>query len=177
MSEPLPYGGFRWVKDTEKFTMDYIEKLSDKSEKSHFFEVDISYPEELHDKHNTFPLRPHHKNIKPEDLSDYQLELAAKMNLKVGGQKLVTSLTKIEKYVLHQRNLKQYLENGLIIDNVHRVLEFKQSPWLEPYIEKNTKLRIKGMDDEAQDTVDFAKLMNNSGKVNLFYNTHKKNIF
>ena len=97
MSEPLPYGGFRWVKDTEKFTMDYIEKLSDKSEKSHFFEVDISYPEELHDKHNTFPLRPHHKEIKPEHLSKYQLDLANKLKLKVGGKKLVTSFDKTEK--------------------------------------------------------------------------------
>ena len=159
--------------------MDYIEKLSDESEKSHFFEVDISYPEELHDKHNTFPLRPHHKNIKPEDLSDYQLELAKKMNLKVGGQKLVTSLTTIEKYVLHQRNLKQYHDNGLKIEKVHRVLEFKQDAWLKPYIKKNTNLRTEGMEKGAQDIVDFAKLMNNSGKVNLFFflYTHKKIFF
>ena len=160
MSEPLPYGGFRWVEDTEKFTMDYIEKLSDESEKSHFFEVDISYPEELHDKHNTFPLAPHHKDIKPEDLSKYQLDLAEKLELKVGGKKLVTTFEPKKSYVLHLRNLKQYIELGLKF-KIKRILEFTQHAWLKPYIEKNTLLRQEAL---TQVIVDFAKLMNNSGK-------------
>ena len=158
MSQPLPTGDFRWVQ--EKFTLDYIKQLSDTSEKGYFFEVDISYPKELHDKHNTFPLAPHHKDIKPEDLSKYQLDLAEKLELKVGGKKLVTTFEPKKSYVLHLRNLKQYIELGLKF-KIKRILEFTQHAWLKPYIEKNTLLRQEAL---TQVIVDFAKLMNNSGK-------------
>ena len=166
MSQPLPTGDFRWVEDTEKekFTLDYIRQLSYKSKKGYFFEVDISYPEELHDKHNTFPLRPHHKNIQPEDLSEYQLDLAKKLELKIGGNKLVASLEKIKSYILHLRNFQQYDKLGLKFENITRILEFSQDAWLRPYIDKNTDLRRKSQNDGALDTVDLAKLMNNSGK-------------
>ena len=83
MSEFLPTGDFRWIdspEEKEKFTLSFIKNLSDTSEKSHFYEVDISYPEKLHDSHNTFPLRPHHKNIEPHHLSKYQIKLAEKLN-------------------------------------------------------------------------------------------------
>ena len=39
------------------------------------------------------------------------------------------------------RNLKQYLQMGLKLAKVHKVLSFDQSPWLDPYIEKNTETR------------------------------------
>ena len=159
MSEFLPTGDFRWidaVEEREKFTIESIEKLSDTSDKSHFFEVDISYPEELHLSHNTFPLRPHHKNIQRQHLSEYQLNLAEKLNLKVGGTKLVTSFDETKSYVCHQRNLKQYIQLGLKVTKIHRILEFSQSQWMKPYISKNTQLRQQAQLEGAQDIVDFA---------------------
>ena len=45
------------------------------------------------------------------------------------------------KYVIHIRALKQALNHGLILKNVHRVIEFNQEAWLKPYIDMNTKLR------------------------------------
>ena len=170
MSKFLPTGDFRWIdspEEKEKFTLSFIKNLSDTSEKSHFYEVDISYPEKLHDSHNTFPLRPHHKNIEPRHLSKYQNKLAEKLNLKIGGKKLVTTFDETKSYVCHQRNLKQYIELGLEVTKIHRVLEFSQSKWLEPYISKNTQLRQQAQMEGAQDMVDFAKLMNNSGKLSL----------
>ena len=52
MSQPLPTGGFRWV----DIHPDKISKLVNNSEKGYLLEVDILYPEELHDYHNDLPL-------------------------------------------------------------------------------------------------------------------------
>ena len=48
-----------------------------------------------------------------------------------------------ENYVVHIRALKQVLSHGLILKNVHKVIQFNQKAWLKPYIDMNTKLRTE----------------------------------
>ena len=59
-------------------------------------------------------------------------------------EKLVTNLHDKTEYVSHIRNLKQALNLGLVLKNVHRVIKLNQKSWLKPYIDMNTKLRKKG---------------------------------
>ena len=73
--------------------------------------------------------------------------------------KLVSSFLPKKNYVLHYKNLKQYLEEGMILKKVHRGIEFYQSTWMKLYIDKNTKLRKKAKNDFEKD---FFKLMINS---------------
>ena len=43
--------------------------------------------------------------------------------------------------VLHikkKKKLKQALKYGLLLKNVHRVINFNKDEWLKPYIEMNT---------------------------------------
>ena len=49
--------------------------------------------------------------------------------------------------------------HSLKLKQVHKVLQFDQSPWLKPYIEMNTELRKKAKNDFEKD---FFKVINNA---------------
>ena len=74
-------------------------------------------------------------------------------------EKLVPNLYDKKSYIIHIQALDQALKHGLILERVHRVIEFDQSAWLKPYIHFNTQLRAKAKNDFEKD---FFKLMNNS---------------
>ena len=76
-----------------------------------------------------------------------------------GNDKLICSFLPKKHYVLHYKNLKQYLQEGMILKKVHRGIKFYQSPWMKPYIRKNTDLRKLASSSFEKD---FFKLMNNS---------------
>src|SRR2546425_5705958 len=76
-------------------------------------------------------------------ISPYSQHLLAKLGKKLPSKnrKLVPNLNNKSKYIVHYRNLKFYLKMGLKITWVHRVIQFKQSRWLKPYIDFNTDKR------------------------------------
>ena len=162
MSENLPLKEFKWMNEDEYSKIDWLEINTEKSV-GYILEVDLSYPKELYEYHKDFPLAPVRRKIKLNELSQYQkhlIELNESKGLKyISTEKLILDFYDKEKYVLHFKNLKLYLELGLKLDRIHRVLKFKQSKWLEPYIKLNTKLREKAIDKFEQDLF---KLYNNS---------------
>ena len=158
MSQYLPTGNFEWLnkKDIDKLNLD---NYSDESNKGLILEIDLEYPEELHDLHSDYPLAPEKICVKKNMLSDYCKTIAEKFNVSTGlVTKLIPTLKNKEKYVLHYRNLKLYKELGLKVVKIHRVLKFDQSPWLKKYIDYNTTKRTHKNAFEK----DFFKLMNNS---------------
>ena len=42
---------------------------------------------------------------------------------------------------MHYENLRLYLKHGLQLVKVHRILKFRQSAWIKPYIDLNTAKR------------------------------------
>ena len=73
--------------------------------------------------------------------------------------KNLSAVQKTKKYVIHIRALKQALNHGLKLKEVHRLINFNQKAWLKPYIEMNTKLRTNAKNEFEKN---FFKLMNNS---------------
>ena len=115
---------------------------SDNSLHGYFLEVDLECPENLHDIHNDFPMAPEKIKIKDEMLSPIQLKIRNEYSIKVGiTNKLIPNLMPKKNYVIHYRNLPYYLSQGWILKKVHKILEFKQSAWMKPYIDFNTQKR------------------------------------
>ena len=159
MSQYLPTGNFKWLsqKQIEKTNLGkYIEN----NNKGLILEVDLEYPQELHNLHNDFPLGPEKIKVAKDMLSDYCKKIADKFNISSGlVHKLIPTLNDKEKYILHYRNLQSYLSLGLKLKKIHRVLQFDQSPWLKQYIDFNTQKRTHAKNSFEKD---FFKLMNNS---------------
>ena len=139
MSLKLPTHGFKLLTGGE---MEKIyENRHNLNKMPCILEVDLEYPNNLHDLHNDYPLCPE------------------KVKCKNGVEKLIPNLRNKKKYVLHYKNLIQCLDMGLKITRIHRGIKFVESEWMKPYIEKNTNLRAKAKNNFEKD---FFKLMNNS---------------
>lgn len=102
----------------------------------YIFEVDLNYPLELQDLHIDLPFAPEHID-----------------------SKLCPNLRDKKNYKTHIMYLNICLKNGLLIEKIHKILKFKQSKWLAPFIEMNTEIRKNTNNTSEKDQ---AKLMNNS---------------
>ena len=159
MSQYLPTDGFKWLSQKSIDRLD-IRNYDEESEKGLILEVDLEYPQELHDIHNSYPLAPEQIKVNKDMLSNYCKQIAEKYQISTGlVTKLIPTLNNKEKYVLHYRNLQLYLALGLKLSKIHRVLEFNQSPWLKKYIDFNTEKRKYAKNAFEKD---FFKLLNNA---------------
>ena len=158
MSQPLPTGEFKWV-DIEKLkqearelkrTIDMMVRNSNNRGVGYVLEVDVKYPRELHDHHNDLPFMCEKIRVKGP---------AGAGAAPHGVEELVPILHDRKKYVIHVKALKQALDHGLVLERIHRVIQFKQSAWMKEYIDLNTRLRTVAKNDFEKD---FYKLMNNS---------------
>ena len=157
MVQSLPYDNFKWLKKEEIRNFD-VTTVPDDGPIGYILEVDLDYPEELHKdtSHNCYPLAPEKMTI--EDASDYTKCLGEKLNVRPSA-KLVSTLYPKKNYVVHYRNLKFYLEHGLKLKHIKKILQFHQRPWLQPFIEGNTVRRQNASNTFEKDLY---KLMNNS---------------
>ena len=80
--------------------------------------------------------------------------------MKINGvKKLIPNLYDKKRYIILIRALDQALKHGLVLEHIHKAIEFKQSAWMKEYIDFNTKLRTAATNHFEKD---FYKLMNNS---------------
>ena len=100
------------------------DELDDLKYLSCILEVALEYPEHLRNFHNDYPLAPE--------------------RVKIGMvEKLIPNLNNKTYCVVQYENLKLYQILCLKIIKIHRGIKFKESAWLEEYINLNTKLRIE----------------------------------
>ena len=96
MSQKLPVTKFEWIEDTSQFNGDFLKSYNEESDEGYFLEVDVQYPEKLHELHNDLQFLS--EGMKIEKV-----------------EKLVTNLHGKTEYFIHIRNLKQALNYRLIL--------------------------------------------------------------
>ena len=163
MSEPLPYDEIKFDKNVE---LEDILNTPDDSDIGYFVEVDLIYPDNIKNKTKNLPFAPVNKKINPDNYNDYMKEI--KPDTYIQTSKLICDWSDKKNYLIHYRMLKFYVRHGMIVDKVHEIISFKQSRWLERYINFNTQKRIQAVNDFEKD---FYKLLNNA-----FYGKTMENV-
>ena len=141
MSQKLPIHSFKWMTDKEIKNLFKVQVVQFWERTPCILEVDLTYPEELHDLHNDYPLCPE------------------RVECDKGVKKLIPNLRDKKNYVVHYKTLMQYLSLGMELKKIHRGIKFIEDDFLKPYIDKNTNLRTQAKNNFEKD---FFKLMNNS---------------
>ena len=75
MSQYLPTGNFRWMTYKEINKLD-LGKYKTDGKKGLILEVDLEYPQELHNLHNDYPVAPEKLNVSNIMLSEYCKKIA-----------------------------------------------------------------------------------------------------
>lgn len=89
-------------------------KLKENSKIGWILEVDLEYPEELHESHNSYPFAPEKKAIGADQMSNYHKRMMEDFGLDFPkSEKLVLTLEDKEtEYVVHYRKLQFYLKQA-----------------------------------------------------------------
>ena len=118
LAGPLPFSDLEWTSEEEN-----DEMMHDHTKiKSCTLRVDLGYPKELHDTHNSYPL--------------------AVESLTVDGvKKLVPNLKDKERYVVHHEALQLYLRNGMVLKKIHEGVKYKEKAFMKKFIDICTEAK------------------------------------
>ena len=170
LSQFLPVSDFQWLTRDEIDALD-ISTHPKRDPLGYYLEVDLTYPQTLHDLHNDFPLAPEKIELCTEGLSPFTIGLMEKLKLKRICTKLMSTLTDKRRYILHYEILKLYLCLGLQLTCIHRCIRFRQKDFIKEYIALNNRSR-----KEARNPFEVFqfKLYNNSIYGRCLYNIFRQ---
>ena len=126
LMEYLPVSNFVWI-PLKQYDISYYLNLPKNSKLGYFFDVDLLYPSNIHEKTKMFPLCPAHYDIKYENLSPISKEMFKKFNKSKSGKniKLTGTHCDIKRYVIHYRLLQFYInEMGMKLEKINSIIQF-----------------------------------------------------
>ena len=172
MSQFLPYDEIEmWHGHPDKYWnwLEEILNTPDDSEIGYFLEVDLKYPEIIKEKTKYFSFCPENKQIDLKKYNEYMKSIKPENYTK--SKKLICDWTDKKKYLIHYRMLKFYIRHGMIVEEIHEIISFKQRKWLEGYISFNTQKRNKSKNEFEKD---FFKLLVNAAFGKLLENVRNR---
>ena len=165
MSQPLPFDEIK----SDNVELEDILNTPDDSDIGYFIEVDLIYPNNIKEKTKNFPFAPVNKTINPDKFGDYMRE--NETDTYIQTEKLICDWSDKKNYLVHYRMLKFYIRHEMVVDKVHNIISFRQSRWLEKYIDFNTQKRNQAVNDFEKD---FYKLLNNAFYVKTMENVRNR---
>ena len=105
MSQYLPTSDFRWADHCQLLAKTIADHQANSPE-GYILEVDLEYPEDLHEAHNAYPLAPERMVVQKEWMSEYQHNLLGVGVAPTEVEKLVPNFHNKSRYVLHYQNLQ-----------------------------------------------------------------------
>lgn len=175
MKEAFPCGEFEFVATPYVHNiLEWMDYELERQGKGAIFEVDLAYPTELGEYTKDYPFCPEHIETTRVDylgsyvehlLKEHMLE--RKMQFKGLGQTIRNKYN----YAIYWKNLRWYLEHGMVLTKIHRVMRFDEKPYMRDYVEMNTRLRMEG-DSEFEKV--FYKLLGNALYGKTFENKAKQ---
>jgi len=158
---PLPVGDFKYLSEEQYADIDWLHAATD-GDVGYFVVCDLHYPEAIHGATQNLPLAPELAEVRYEDFTPYMKQLFTRRNLARNPDcknpekyntvtKLLATCKDKKEYVVHFLTLQLYLELGMQISKIHRVIQFKQAPIFRQYIDFNTGRRSAAKNDFEKD--------------------------
>ena len=165
MCKPLLKGKFAW-----KTVMPTEEQMCMRHTRwGWILEADLEYLAKLHRAHNGYPLAPEKRKSR-EWISDYQKTWW----MSWGWNTMKQSLSwrwKTKRTISCITEICSFLNQGMKLKKVHRVLQFDQECWMEPYNRMNTEFQKQAKNEFEKN---FYNLMNNSVLAKTMENVQKQ---
>ena len=146
MCQPLPCGGWQWVDPAVLAEVDWTDdNIGEKLGHGYIMEVDLEYPIEAQLATIDLPLAPEKKIVRYEMLSARQQRILT--SLGNTGKSFLTQpklcLTHFDKnaYVIHYKELGQYVKQGLKLKSIRRAIQFDESPYMRDFVSFNLEHR------------------------------------
>jgi hypothetical protein len=163
LSQKLPKSDFKWLEPEEFAAIDFSSVDCD-GDVGYLLEVDLFYPPEVQDASIDLPYAPEKISISDNCLTEFMCKQWVDLNTGKerkyrGTPKLMLTHWDKTNYVVHCKLLKFYIQRGLQIVKIHRVLRFHQSAFFEPYISYNSQRRSQAVNTFEKDVY---KRKNNS---------------
>lgn len=179
--EFVPLG---WSGELCKIKLYEYFEMFEKENKGMCFCVDMEFPDDLKYLTDMYPFAPEHRKIFSEYYTDVDKKTLTPFLKKWSEANnndnmkefmgLVCTLYNKEKYNVHWRLLKFYIEHGVIIKKIYFGVKFDEGDYLQGYIRKNISIRNTRKDELGKTLY---KLLGNSIYGKTFESPFKRNTF
>ena len=179
--EFIPLG---WSQELSLVKLYEYFEMFEREHKGMCFCVDLSIPDAVKELTDMYPFAPEHRRIYKEYYSDFDKKeltpFLKKWSEANNGEKmseftgLVCTLYDKEKYNVHWRVLRFYLQHGVIVRKVWFGVMFDEGDYLAGYIRKNIEIRNTRKDELGKTLY---KLLGNSIYGKTFESPFKRNTY
>ena len=123
--------------DENSMSIEKILATLDDSDYCYIVEIDLKYPQLLHESHHDYPLAPTKALRKWFTKISWADTKQMKNNDNCGPaigkvKKLLQTLLDKTYFIIHYKLLKLYVKLGLIVTKLYRIVKFEEELWLEP---------------------------------------------